>query len=183
MEFKLDFKKTVVENLHDFIIFKGFKSGKDFIEVDCGGYIAFCPFKFEVLGEFNLVHIWGDDSKNICSPHRRIFCHCVTCERKYFDEYYNIQFKVYHNLKVFFIDKKLLTRGCTRRKSHREFTCWLKISDNCLCPFHYDTKHSRHLLDSKNHNTKEIKRFAEPIIEKNYDRIVNYFQENYKFNV
>ena len=81
--------KTFVENLHDFLKLNKLVKGRHYLEIDCGEYIAFCPFVYEILGSF-----------------RGFFPHCVTRERHYFDNYFKHDFYEYHNLKVFFLKKE-----------------------------------------------------------------------------
>ena len=184
-KFSFNYKESFLDNLHRYITVMGFIENKDYIEVDCGDYVAFCPFRFEILNGFNNIRKWKITHKKGGIPfwveHRSLFLHCVVNNKGYFRYYYDVQFDKYHNLKVFFLKKDAPMKGW-RKDYYREFTCWLRIKNNkSMAPSSYDTEHAWHLLDCKNHKCEKIKEFAEPIIEGNYDRIVSYFKSVYKW--
>ncbi len=149
-------EKTFVENLHDFLKLNKLVEGEHYLEIDCGDYIAFCPFIYEIFGSF-----------------RGFFQHCVTMQRRYFDNYFDTQFYKYHNLKVFFLKKDSFFK---RSDKYHEFTCWLK-SQSC-----YDSRITKHedkvfynFHDCDNRCGSPYLEYEAPIIEKNYEKIMNVF--------
>ena len=156
-------EKTFVENLHDFLKSNKFVNDKHYIEIDCGDYIAFCPFIYEILGSF-----------------RGFFRHCVANQKIYFDRYFELEFYGRHNLKVFFIKKDSFFK---KDDKYREFTCWLDT--NSVPRFSFNKKRKKikepnrlfYLFHDSNNDCSnpETLNYAKPIIEKNYDKIMDAF--------
>lgn len=164
--------KTFVDNLHDYILFNNYISGKDYIEIDLGEYIAFCPFKYEILAHF------GD-----------LFHHCVTTFKYHWDDYFKNNFYNWGDLKTFFFRKtdKVNNGDYAYDNIMWEFTCWINIR---RCNLLQRSKHYNDIdgdnfylfHNACNHYDEETINIAKPIIENNYDKIVECFinSEAYK---
>jgi hypothetical protein len=158
-----DHKKTFVENLHKIIGLRGYEFGKDYMEVDLGNYIAFCPFKFEILKGFP-----------------GLFRHCVTVDKTHWDAYFKSYFYGWGDLKTFFFRKD--TNIHKINDVMWEFTCWLNVrqcqigqNKHSLDSDLGDNFHNFHNYD--NCLMSKCNRLARPIIEDNYDKIVKCFMQ------
>ena len=156
------YNKTYVENLHDYLTLCKYKKGKDYLEIDLGEYIAFCPFNYYILGCFL----------------RGILRHCVTCELKYWAEYFESHFYNRGNLKTFFFKKSAMPNEHISEDIYWEFTCWINVTINWTHKFKYssDGDNFYNFHDCNNSGlVKETFEHAKPIIESNYDKIVTEF--------
>ena len=160
--------KTFVDNLHDYILSKEYKFGKDYIELDLGEYIAFCPFKYEILAHFG-----------------ELFHHCVTTFKHHWDDYFRNNFYNWGDLKTFFFRKtdKVNNGDYAYNNMMWEFTCWINIR---RCSLLQRSEYFRHIdgdnfylfHDATNSNDKTTMNIARPIIEVNYNKIVECFINN-----
>ena len=121
--------KTFIEILTKSINNKKFKEGEDFIKIDTEKYLVLLPFNFEILHDFSMFGKYN------------ILGHCVTCEEKYFKEYYNNEFLKKDRIKCFFFDKSIKIGDIPVRKTSSgitlwEFTCWLDKTDKHIHLFH-----------------------------------------------
>lgn len=161
-----DVNKTFVENLHDCIKLNGLVYDKDYIEIDLGEYIAFCPFVFDILGSFP-----------------SFFSHCVTMQKRYFKQYFDVCFYSRHDLKVFFFKKSTkLIKSSYSYDSYEtkdllwEFTCWISMSK-------YGGEKFYHFHDYLNYqnNSKLDTSSLKEIINTNYEKIKNEFLKTKKY--
>ncbi len=166
MEHEFDDNKTFVENLHDCIKENNYKFGKDYIEVDLGEYIAFCPFNFYILNSF-----------------RGFFYHCVTLEEKMWNDYFETSFFWWGDLKAFFFKKSTLRKEMLSDDMW-EFTCWISVRQ-CRMG---QNKHSvtsdlgdNFYLFHDHRNRMQCNAMSRELIEKNYDKIVKCFMDSYTY--
>ena len=162
---KFDSNRTFVENLHDCIKENKYVYGKDYIEIDLGEYLAFCPFNFYILKAFP-----------------GFFLHCVTIERTHWKNYFDSYFYGLGDLKTFFFKKSTLITTM-KNDPMWEFTCWLNVRQCRITqhtkpdfsPGRGDNFHDFH--DRENCMRSEYLYTAKPIIENNYDKIVRCFMD------
>lgn len=162
-----DRNKTFVENLHDSIKLRNYKFGKDYIEVDLGEYIAFCPFKFEILAAFD-----------------KFFYHCVTIQRHMWDGYFKENFYGWGDLKTFYFKKSsmITSRVDYEKDKMWEFTCWLNVR-RCRITQHtfkdeYTGDNYYLFHDSANYHYEDTTELAIPIIEASYDKVIECFMNS-----
>ena len=165
--YNVNYDKTFVENLHDCIKENGYKFGRDYIEVDLGEYIAFCPFNFSILYSF-----------------RGCFPHCVTFAKEHWDNYFKKFFFGWGDLKTFFFKKSTFLRE-KEDDPMWEFTCWISVRQCRVMNgrYSYDKKNYNFYLfhDSFNMIETKYQDKARPIIEDNYDKIVRCFMDSYMY--
>lgn len=163
-------KKSFVENLHDCLKLRAYKFNEDYIELDLGEYIAFCPFKFEILYNF-----------------RGFFRHCVTRNKSLWDSYFNSNYYGYGDLKTFFFKKDATTESIGKDRLW-EFTCWINVRQTSL--------HMKNNIkmwmggnnfylchDANNSCTNEVIEYCTKIIENNYDKIVKCFMNTRRYKI
>jgi hypothetical protein len=155
----IDRSKTYVENLHDYLALCKYERGKDYLEIDLGEYIAFCPFNYYILGCFL----------------RGCLRHCVTFELGYWTDYFKTNFYFCGNLKTFFLKKSTMVDGHMSDDSHWEFTCWINVTTAYIHKYSCDGDNFYNFHDYENNVSTDTIEYARPIIENNYDKIVNEF--------
>lgn len=154
-----DKNKTFVDNLHDYLNLRKYRDGKDYIEVDLGEYIAFCPFNYYILADF----LPG------------ILRHCVTISLYQWNAYFRTHFYKYGNLKTFFFKKSSKPYKYPFEDKYWEFTCWLDVTTSYTYKHKCDGKKFALLHDCNNYTIEETYNYANTIIENNYDKIITKY--------
>jgi hypothetical protein len=155
---------------------KQFKYGVDYIEVDCGDYVAICPSKFKVMKGLHMM------------------CHCLTHDKNLFRQYFDglVGFtrkgfvdsvkKESDGIKVFFVSKSINLQKSW--SNIEEFTGWIYPHSkytNYLFYLH-DAKnyvkstYRPHILEVKDEYADEYKPFK-AIVENNSSRIICEFNK------